>query len=66
MDGAGEITRQERLGGAGRERLGDIALMPSGQVVVTGSFDGTTTLGAGNITPAAVARRRVRRLAPLS
>ena len=50
MDASGQVTRQERLGGAGRERIGDLALLPSGQVVVAGSFDGTTTLGAGNLT----------------
>ncbi|MDC0746610.1 hypothetical protein [Polyangium mundeleinium] len=50
MNPQGRIERRERLGGKEHERLGDIAMTPDGHVVLTGMFEGTMNLGAGDLT----------------
>ncbi|MDI1447247.1 hypothetical protein [Polyangium sp. 6x1] len=49
MSPQGRIERRERLGGKEHERLGDIAMTPDGHVVITGMFEGTMNLGAGDL-----------------
>lgn len=50
VDSDGRVTRRARTGGAGQERFGAISMLPTGQVVVTGAFDGTMNAGAGAYT----------------
>jgi hypothetical protein len=48
MDSTGKVIRQTRAGGAGEERFGSISMLPTGQVVVTGAFDGTMSTGGAS------------------
>jgi len=50
LDSEGRITRQERTGGAGTERIGSVSMLPTGQVVVTGSFEGKLNAGSASYT----------------
>ncbi len=50
VDSVGRVTRHERAGGAGRERLGDVSMLPTGQVVATGLFEGSMNVGGGTHT----------------
>ncbi len=52
MNPQGRILRRERFGGKERERIGDVTMSQDGHVVLTGSFDGTMNLGAGEIKSA--------------
>ncbi|MDI3285142.1 hypothetical protein [Polyangium sp. 15x6] len=49
MNPQGRIERRERLGGKEHERLGDLAVTPDGHVALTGMFEGTMNLGAGDL-----------------
>ncbi len=48
LDSTGRVTRQTRVGGTGEERFGSISMLPSGQVVVTGAFDGAMSVGGAS------------------
>jgi hypothetical protein len=50
VDSEGRVTRQARAGGAGEERFGAISMLPKGQVVVTGAFDGAMNVGGAAFT----------------
>jgi hypothetical protein len=47
IDRDGKAKRQERLGGPGRERIGDVTVLPNGDVVIAGAFEGTLDIGGG-------------------
>lgn len=50
VDSDGRVTRRARTGGAGQERFGAVSLLSTGQVVLTGAFDGIMNVGAATYT----------------
>lgn len=52
VDSDGRVTRRARSGGAGQERFGGVSMLPTGQVVITGGFDGTMNIGGAAYTSA--------------
>lgn len=45
LDSEGRVTRQTRAGGTGPELFHSVSMLPTGQVVVTGAFEGTMNVG---------------------
>jgi len=50
VDSNARVTRQIRAGGAGQERFGSISMLQTGQIVITGAFDGTMNAGGAAYT----------------
>jgi hypothetical protein len=64
-DAAPPASFFRRLGGAGRETVGSVALTDDGSVYVVGDFTGTTELGTGPLASAGGVDGYVVKLSPL-
>ncbi len=50
VDSEGRVTRRARTGGTGQEMFGGVSMLHTGQVVVTGAFEGAMNVGGAAYT----------------